>query len=107
MHKMHHVLRSPWDNHAEDGLAETQEEQWVEIAAAILEVIEVVQAEDAGGLEADSDIVWIQEYLGLGSYTSRTCWWTGSEDEQEETIKEVAELVQMPLPLAEIRISRW
>lgn len=60
---------------------------------AILEAIEVVQAEDAGGLDGDSDIVWIQEYLGLGSYTSRTCRWTGSEDEHEETIKEESELV--------------
>lgn len=29
-------------------------------------MIEVVQAEDAGGLEGNSGIVWIQEHLGLG-----------------------------------------
>lgn len=88
-----HKMWGPWDNHVEDGLAEMQEEQWVEIVEAILGAIEVVQAEDAGGLDGDGDIVWIQEYLGPGSYTSRTCRWTGSEDEHEETIEEESELV--------------
>lgn len=48
----------------EGGLAERQAKQRVEMVEAILEVIEDVQAEDAGDLE-DS------RTLGSGSYTSR------------------------------------
>lgn len=38
----------------------------MEMVEAIVEETEAVQAEDAGGLERDSGIAWIQSILRLG-----------------------------------------
>lgn len=44
----------------------------MEMVEAMMERIEIVQAEGAGGLDRVSGSVWIQEYRGPGSYTSRS-----------------------------------
>lgn len=63
-------------------MAERQAEQWVEMVEAILEGVEVVQAEDAGDLE-DSRTLGVWELYFWG-FLDRL----DLRNEQEGTIKE-------------------